>query len=394
MIKKKNKKTKINDSSDSDNEDSSNKLKKKILEKNSDNELNKNSDSMKGETIITKSLNQESNNENENNTNENNGKENESNMFPSLTMKDSNTFNQGNSFYMSNIKNENDIENENKEKQLDEEIKEDNDQINNIINKSVSIGELFDATFEMNKSTNNKIKNYQNDMEKIIKKEFDDLKINNSLESKLGLYLKFRDTYHLTYRETVKFENSNIKCKYCEKDIFGYVYKIKIEHFKEIAYCSLCIYKIISKFKSPITINLEKSIEKVKDIPERIKDYTVEIDNIEINDNSISNKNIEYDYGEVEKVIKLKFDLKNAGKNNWPSNSKLDVDKLNPNNFFSIGHTTLPELKTGQKKSIELELRHLDTLPPGKYPLILGVYTKNKAIFGDINGMTFKFNIN
>ena len=33
-------------------------------------------------------------------------------MFPSLTMKDSNTLNQGNSFYMSNIKNENDIENE------------------------------------------------------------------------------------------------------------------------------------------------------------------------------------------------------------------------------------------------------------------------------------------
>ena len=349
---------------------------------------------MKGETIITKSLNQESNNENENNTNENNGKENESNMFPSLTMKDSNTFNQGNSFYMSNIKNENDIENENKEKQLDEEIKEDNDHINNIINKSVSIGELFDATFEMNKSTNNKIKNYQNDMEKIIKKEFDDLKINNSLESKLGLYLKFRDTYHLTYRETVKFENSNIKCKYCEKDIFGYVYKIKVENFKEIAYCSICIYKIISKFKSPITINLEKSIEKVKDIPERIKDYTVEIDNIEVNGNSFSNKEIEYEYGKVEKSIKLKFDLKNAGNNDWPSNTRLDIDKLNPNNFFTIGHTSIPELKKGQKKSIELEIRHLDTLPPGKYPLILGVYTKTKTIFGDINCMTFKFIIN
>ena len=260
--------------------------------------------------------------------------------------------------------------------------------------KSESIEELFDATFEINKNITNKIKNYQNEMEKIIKKEFDALKINHLLDSKLGLYLKFRDKYHLTYRDTVKYENSNIKCKYCEKDIFGYVYKIKIEHFKEIAYCSLCIYKIISKFKSPITINLEKSIEKVKDIPERIKDYTVEIDNIEINDNSISNKNIEYDYGEVEKVIKLKFDLKNAGKNDWPSSTKLDIDKLNPNNFFTIGHTSIPELKKGQKKTIELEIRHLDTLPPGKYPLILGVYTKNKAIFGDINGMTFKFNIN
>ena len=320
----------------------------------------------------------------------------EKEVYPSITVSEINNLNKDNGFYMSNIKNENDNEIENKEKNSEEENNE-NNQVNDLLNKKnkdLSIDELFNTTFEINKNVNNKIKNYQNEIEKIIKKEFDDLKINNSLDSKLGLYLKFRDTYHLTYRETVKFENSNIKCKYCEKDIFGYVYKIKIEHFKEIAYCSLCIYKIISKFKSPITINLEKSIEKVKDIPERIKDYTVEIDNIEINDNSISNKNIEYDYGEVEKVIKLKFDLKNAGKNNWPSNSKLDVDKLNPNNFFSIGHTTLPELKTGQKKSIELELRHLDTLPPGKYPLILGVYTKNKAIFGDINGMTFKFNIN
>jgi hypothetical protein len=232
---------------------------------------------------------------------------------------------------------------------------------NNIIvednEKSESIEELFDATFEININTTNKIKNYQNEMEKIIKKEFDALKIKHLLDSKLGLYLKFRDKYHLTYRDTVKYENSNIKCKFCEKDIFGYVYKIKVENFKEISYCSFCIDKIIQKFKSPITINLEKSIEKVKDIPERIKDYTVEIDNIEVNGNSFTNKEIEYEYGKVEKVIKLKFDLKNAGKNNWPSNSKLDVDKLNHNNFFSIGHTSIPELKTGQKKSIELELR-------------------------------------
>ena len=36
--------------------------------------------------------------------------------------------------------------------------------------KSESIEQLFDATFEINKNITNKIKNYQNEMEKIKKK--------------------------------------------------------------------------------------------------------------------------------------------------------------------------------------------------------------------------------
>ena len=325
--------------------------------------------------------------------------ENESNMYPSITMREDNNLNQGDGFYMSNIKNENenDIENENKEKKIEEEEnKENSDPINNLLkNKDVSIEELFDATFEINKTVNDKIKNYQNDMEKIIKKEFDDLKMDNSLDSKLGLYLKFRDTYHLTYRETVKFENSNIKCKYCEKDIFGYIYKIKVEPFKEITYCSSCIYKIIPKFKSPITINLVKSIEKPKDIPERINEYKVEIENIEVNGNSISTRNVEYNYGKVPNVIKLKINLKNTGNNDWPSESKLDIDKLNHNNFFSTGHSNIGSVKPGKEKTVEgIELKGLDKLPPGKYSLILGICLKNKSIFGDINDMTIKFSIN
>ena len=325
--------------------------------------------------------------------------ENESNMYPSITMREDNNLNQGDGFYMSNIKNENenDIENENKEKKIEEEEnKENSDPINNLLkNKDVSIEELFDATFEINKTVNDKIKNYQNDMEKIIKKEFDDLKMDNSLDSKLGLYLKFRDTYHLTYRETVKFENSYIKCKYCEKDIVGYIYKIKVEPFKEITYCSSCIYKIIPKFKSPITINLVKSIEKPKDIPERINEYKVEIENIEVNGNSISTRNVEYDYGKVPNVIKLKINLKNTGNNNWPSESKLDIDKLNHNNFFSTGHSNIGSVKPGKEKTVEgIELKGLDKLPPGKYSLILGICLKNKSIFGDINDMTIKFSIN
>ena len=261
--------------------------------------------------------------------------------------------------------------------------------------KSESIEKLFDATFEINKNTTNKIKNYQNEMEKIIKKEFDALKINHLLDSKLGLYLKFRDKYHLTYRDTVKYENSNIKCKYCEKDIFGYVYKIKVENFKEISYCSFCIDKIIQKFKSPITINLVKSIEKPKDIPERINEYKVEIENIEVNGNSNSTRNVEYDYGKVPNVIKLKINLKNTGNNNWPSESKLDIDKLNHNNFFSTGHSNIGSVKPGKEKTVEgIELKGLDKLPPGKYSLILGICLKNKSIFGDINAMTIKFSTN
>ena len=36
-------------------------------------------------------------------------------------------------------------------------------------------------------------------------------------------------------------------CKFYEKDIFDYVYKIKVEYFKIIEYCSFYIYKIITK---------------------------------------------------------------------------------------------------------------------------------------------------
>ena len=225
----------------------------------------------------------------------------EKEVYPSITVSEINNLNKDNGFYMSNIKNENDNEIENKEKNSEEENNE-NNQVNDLLNKKnkdLSIDELFDTTFEINKNVNNKIKNYQNEIEKIIKKEFDDLKINNSLDSKLGLYLKFRDTYHLTYRESVKFENSNIKCKYCEKDIFGYVNKIKIEPFKEITYCSSCMYKIIPKFKSPLTINLVKNKEKVKEVPERIKDYSAKIESIEVNGDSNTSKIVEFNYGKV-----------------------------------------------------------------------------------------------
>ena len=40
------------------------------------------------------------------------------------------------------------------------------------------------------------------------------------------------------------------------------------------------------------------------------------------------------------------------------------------------------------------ELKHLDNLPPGKYLLILGIFDKNKKIFGNIKDMTIKFSIN
>ena len=278
---------------------------------------------------------------------------------------------------------------------LNQELINENENNKNENMKNESIEEIFDATFEINKSSINKIKNYQNEMEKKIKKEFDDLKINNSLNSKLELYLKFRDTYHLTCREIVKFENTYIKCKFCEKDIFGYVYTIKVDFFKIILYCSFCINKIIQKFKSPITINIEKSIEKAKEIPERINDFNAEIEKIEVNGNDNSSKNVEFNYGKVPNVINLKIKLKNNGDNNWPSDSKLDIDKLNPNNFFSIGHTLIGNLKAGHTKMIEnIELSHLDYLPPGKYPLILGIYLKNKSIFGNINDMTITFSIN
>ena len=320
----------------------------------------------------------------------------EKEVYPSITVSEINNLNKDNGFYMSNIKNENDNEIENKEKNSEEENNE-NNQVNDLLNKKnkdLSIDELFNTTFEINKNVNNKIKNYQNEIEKIIKKEFDDLKINNSLDSKLGLYLKFRDTYHLTYRESVKFENSNIKCKYCEKDIFGYVNKIKIEGFKEITYCSSCMYKIIPKFKSPLTINLVKNKEKVKEVPERIKDYSAKIESIEVNGDSNTSKIIEYDYGKVPENIKLIINLKNNGKKNWPADSKLDIDKLNPNNYFSIGYSKVGEVKAGKEKEVnDIEIKHINKLPPGNYYLILAVHT-SKKIFGNINDMTIKISIN
>ena len=53
-----------------------------------------------------------------------------------------------------------------------------------------------------------------------------------------------------------------------------------------------------------------------------------------------------------QNVINLKIKLKNNGDNNWPSDSKLDIDKLNPNNFFSIGHSKLGEVKAGKEKEL------------------------------------------
>ena len=258
------------------------------------------------------------------------------------------------------------------------------------IKNNKNIDDVFDSACEIINESKQKLIEYQDEIEKKIKEEFDNL--DKSRESQIALYLHFRDKFHLTYQEPNVFDNSHYKCRLCDEDIVGFLYKIHPKDLKDLFYCKECINKIIPEVKGKYIITINQSYEKIKEAKKRILDYKAKIKYIKT-DSKNESKTIQFNYGDAPESLSFDIELKNIGENDWPSDAKLDIDKSNIYNDFSLGSHSVKNVKSQESIKIEnITLNKLNSFPPGNYKLIFAVYTKNK-MFGDEEQMTIHIKI-
>jgi hypothetical protein len=272
----------------------------------------------------------------------------------------------------------------------EEEKKIESNKYDEKIKNNKNIDDVFDSACEIINESKQKLIEYQDEIEKKIKEEFDNL--DKSRESQIALYLHFRDKFHLTYQEPNVFDNSHYKCRLCDEDIEGFLYKIHPKDLKDLFYCKECINSIIPQIKGKFIININQSYEKIKEAKKRILDYKAIIKYIKT-DSKNESKTLQFNYGEAPENFSFDIKLKNIGDNDWPSDAKLDIDKSNIYNDFTLGSHSVKNVPS--QKSIKIEkitLNKLNLFPPGNYKLILAVYTKNK-MFGDEEQMTIHIKI-
>ena len=258
------------------------------------------------------------------------------------------------------------------------------------IKNNKNIDDVFDSACEIINESKQKLIEYQDEIEKKIKEEFDNL--DKSRESQIALYLHFRDKFHLTYQEPNVFDNSHYKCRLCDEDIVGFLYKIHPKDFKDLFYCKECINKIIPEVKGKYIITINQSYEKIKEAKKRILDYKAKIKYIKT-DSKNESKTIQFNYGDAPESLSFDIELKNIGENDWPSDAKLDIDKSNIYNDFSLGSHSVNNVKSQESIKIEnITLNKLNSFPPGNYKVIFAVYTKSK-MFGDEEQMTIHIKI-
>ena len=258
------------------------------------------------------------------------------------------------------------------------------------IKNNKNIDDVFDSACEIINESKQKLIEYQDEIEKKIKEEFDNL--DKSRESQIALYLHFRDKFHLTYQEPNVFDNSHYKCRLCDEDIVGFLYKIHPKDLKDLFYCKECINSIIPQIKGKFIININQSYEKIKEAKKRILDYKAIIKYIKT-DSKNESKTLQFNYGEAPENFSFDIKLKNIGDNDWPSDAKLDIDKSNIYNDFTLGSRSVKNIKSQESIKIEnITLNKLNSFPPGNYKLIFAVYTKNK-MFGDEEQMTIHIKI-
>ena len=258
------------------------------------------------------------------------------------------------------------------------------------IKNNKNIDDVFDSACEIINESKQKLIEYQDEIEKKIKEEFDNL--DKSRESQIALYLHFRDKFHLTYQEPNVFDNSHYKCRLCDEDIVGFLYKIHPKDLKDLFYCKECINKIIPEVKGKYIITINQSYEKIKEAKKRILDYKAKIKYIKT-DSKNESKTIQFNYGDAPESLSFDIKLKNIGENDWPSDAKLDIDKSNIYNDFTLGSRSVKNVKSQESIKIEnITLNKFNSFPPGNYKLIFAVYTKNK-MFGDEEQMTIHIKI-
>ena len=258
------------------------------------------------------------------------------------------------------------------------------------IKNNKNIDDVFDSACEIINESKQKLIEYQDEIEKKIKEEFDNL--DKSRESQIALYLHFRDKFHLTYQEPNVFDNSHYKCRLCDEDIVGFLYKIHPKDLKDLFYCKECINKIIPEVKGKYIITINQSYEKIKEAKKRILDYKAKIKYIKT-DSKNESKTIQFNYGDAPESLSFDIKLKNIGDNDWPSDAKLDIDKSNIYNDFTLGSRSVKNVKSQESIKIEnITLNKLNSFPPGNYKVIFAVYTKSK-MFGDEEQMTIHIKI-
>ena len=257
------------------------------------------------------------------------------------------------------------------------------------IKNNKSVDDVFDSACEIINESKQKLIEYQDEIEKKIKEEFDNL--DKSRESQIALYLHFRDKFHLTYQEPNVFDNSHYKCRLCDEDIVGFLYKIHPKDFKDLFYCKECINKIIPEVKGKYIITINQSYEKIKEAKKRILDYKAKIKYIKT-DSKNESKTIQFNYGDAPESLSFDIELKNIGENDWPSDAKLDIDKSNIYNDFSLGSHSVKNVKSQESIKKNITLNKLNSFPPGNYKVIFAVYTKSK-MFGDEEQMTIHIKI-
>ena len=265
-------------------------------------------------------------------------------------------------------------------------------------NKEEDINSILSEGYEILTNLTNKIKNYQTLMEKSINEEYclnkskilkeSDIKnVNNSVNYQLVNYLKFRDKFKLTYNDPELLKETDCLCRYCEKNIIGYINIIEFSGNKKIYYCSNCLKKIIDKIKGPLTITFDKTFYVNQSYKEINQEYKSKITQIKINNKIYENNIISFNYNNVPSLLNCKLTIENNGDKKWPSDSKIDINNFCDKNYFSIGHKSI-SLDIGESCDFEFELKNLNELTPGKYSLVLCVkYSKKKEIFGNINDM-------
>ncbi len=272
----------------------------------------------------------------------------------------------------------------------EEEKKIESNKYDEKIKNNKNIDDVFDSACEIINESKQKLIEYQDEIEKKIKEEFDNL--DKSRESQIALYLHFRDKFHLTYQEPNVFDNSHYKCRLCDEDIEGFLYKIHPKDLKDLFYCKECINSIIPQIKGKFIININQSYEKIKEAKKRILDYKAIIKYIKT-DSKNESKTLQFNYGEAPENFSFDIKLKNIGDNDWPSDAKLDIDKSNIYNDFTLGSHSVKNVRSHKSIKIEkITLNKLNLFPPGNYKLILAVYTKNK-MFGDEEQMTIHIKI-
>ena len=289
------------------------------------------------------------------------------------------------------INNSNTLFDNNNDKVINnEKINENKNKNNNNNEEEEELNSIFSEGNEIIKNLTNKIKNYQNLIEKSIKEEFflnksqilNNSKVNDSVNYQLVNYLKFRDKFKLTYIRKELFIESNCLCRYCEKNIFGYINVVEILG-KKIYYCSKCIKKIIPIIKGPLKITFYKNYNN----NEINQDYQSKIKQVKINDKIYENNIISFNYKNVPSSLNLIITIENNGYKKWPSDTIIDINNYCDKNFFTVGCTKIC-LDIGKSYDIEYELKNINELTPGKYSLVLCCkYSNKKEIFGNIKDM-------